>query len=147
MTKLNTIFDDVAGRCAAVRTLSASRSMTRHYDDALRPLGLTITQFTLLISIGYMQPESITEIATALNIDRTSLTRNLKPLEAAGYVTRGHEGSQRRRRIELTAAGKQIVSKAYPLWQAAQRQVEAAFGPGDFKDAMATLATLVGVAR
>ncbi|KDA03382.1 transcriptional regulator [Hyphomonas oceanitis SCH89] len=142
MTKMDDLFDDVAGRCAAVRTLGTARVITRHFDDALRPVGLTITQFTLLITIGRMKPESISEIGQWLNIDRTSLTRNLKPLEDAGYVIRGKEGPARKRKIDLTTAGAQILEKAYPLWQRAQGQVEARF-PGDaYEEAKLALISL-----
>lgn len=92
MAKLDKIFEDVSGRCAAVRTLSAARVMTRHFDEALRSTGLTITQFTLLVTIGMTEPDSISEMGQWLNLDRTTLTRNLKPLETAGYVVRGEEG-------------------------------------------------------
>jgi DNA-binding MarR family transcriptional regulator len=145
MAKLDKIFEDVSGRCAGVRTLSAARVMTRHFDDALRPTGLTITQFTLLITIGMTEPDSISEMGHWLSLDRTSLTRNLKPLETAGYVVRGEEGPARKRKITLTPAGKDILKTAYPLWQKAQKEVEAGF-PGDgYADVKATLKALRAV--
>ena len=114
MAKLDKIFEDVSGRCAAVRTLSAARVMTRHFDEALRSTGLTIT-------------------------------RNLKPLETAGYVVRGEEGPARKRKITLTPAGQDILKTAYPLWQKAQKEVEGSF-PGDgYAGAKATLKALRAV--
>ena len=145
MTRMDDLFDDVAGRCAAVRTLGTARVITRHFDVALRPVGLTITQFTLLVTIGQMKPESISQIGQWLNIDRTSLTRNLKPLEDAGYVTRGKEGPARKRKIDLTPAGAQILEKAYPLWQKAQGKVEARFSGDGYNDAKMALKSLRSV--
>lgn len=135
-------FDEVIANCAAVRTLSAARSVTKIYGDTLRPLGITITQFTLLITIGRVKPESISEIGKWLNIDRTSLTRNLKPLETAGLVTRSNEGPQRKREIKLTKEGEDLLRSALPLWQHAQDQIKAKFNMKDFKAAMWSLEVL-----
>jgi len=142
MVKNEEMLDDVIGRCAAVRTLSAARTMTRLYDDALRPVGLTITQFTLLVTIGRARPDSISSISEWLNIDRTSLTRNIKLLEVAGYVKRGDEGQRHRRQIELTSAGHRVLRQAYPLWQAAQERVEGEFSQKGFSEAKKSLRAL-----
>lgn len=142
MSKMDDLLNDVTSRCAAVRTLGAARAMTRHFDDALRPVGLTVTQFSLLVTIARMQPDSISEIGQWLSIDRTSLTRNLKPLEEAGYVIRGEEGAARKRKIDLTPDGAQILKKAYPLWQKAQAQVEASFSGDAYDLAKSSLRTL-----
>ena len=142
MVKNEDIFDDVIGRCAAVRTLSAARAMTRLFDSALRPVDLTITQFTLLITIGRARPESISKIGDWLNIERTSLTRNIKLLEIAGYVSRGDEGMRRRRQIKLTPAGHGVLRRAYPLWQTAQERVEVEFKEGGYAEAKRSLRTL-----
>ena len=79
--------------CSAARLLRAARVLTRHYDEALRPAGITITQFGLLNVIKRAEPESISDIAGILDIDRTTLSRNLKPLEKANLVFRGNEGA------------------------------------------------------
>ena len=135
-------FDEVIANCAAVRTLSAARAITKIYSDTLRPTGITITQFTLLITIGRAKPESISEIGKWLNIDRTSLTRNLKPLEAAGLVTRANEGPKRKRQIKLTKKGEEVLQSSFPLWQKAQEKVHAKFKNKDFLNAMRALEVL-----
>lgn len=142
MTNKFTEYDDVIENCAAVRTLSAARSITKIYGDTLKPLGITITQFTLLITIGRVKPQSISEIGKWLNIERTSLTRNIKPLEASGLVTRSNEGPQRRRRIELTKKGEKLLISAYPLWREAQEKVASKFDKDEFQAAMTSLETL-----
>lgn len=145
MSEVDALLKDVVGRCTAVRTLSTGRAITRHYDNALRPVGLTITQFSLLVTIGRAKPDSITATGRWLGIDRTSLTRNLKPLEAAGYVVRGAEGAKRQRSISLTPAGRRILKKAYPLWQEAQSEAESQFTGNKHGEAMKALATLRGL--
>ncbi|MEP3246450.1 MAG: MarR family transcriptional regulator [Sneathiella sp.] len=136
------MYRNVTERCAGVRVLSAARSMTRLFDAALRPTGLTITQFTLLITIGRTRPESVSKIGTWLNIDRTSLTRNIKLLEEAGYVTRGAEGPGRRRRIQLNQAGHDILQAAYPKWLAVQERIEAELSEEVYDNTMASLGVL-----
>lgn len=119
-----TIYADVTGRCTAGRVLRAARRLTREYDDALRPAGLTIAQFGLLNAVGRFEPESISELADLLALDRTSLSRNLKPLEKAGLIFRGEEGSGRRRKLLLTTLGVRKLEEAYPLWQNVQDRLE-----------------------
>lgn len=131
MTTLTTkdeILSEVTGHCVAGRVLRAARLITRHYDDALRPTGLTITQFGLLHVIGRYEPESISRVAELMNLDRTSLSRNLKPLEKAGFVHRGNEGSQRKRRVLLTTLGLKKLEEARPYWKAAQARMEDVLG-------------------
>jgi DNA-binding MarR family transcriptional regulator len=114
------LLSEVTGTCVAGRVLRAARLITRHYDDALRPTGLTITQFGLLHVIGRYEPDSISRVAELMNLDRTSLSRNLKPLEKAGYVHRGNEGTGRKRRVLLTTLGLKKLEEARPYWKAAQ---------------------------
>lgn len=133
------ILDDVIDLCAAVRILSAARTIGRYYDDALRAENLTITQFTLLTTIGKAKPSSISEIGQYLSIERTTVTRNLKLLEQAGLVYRGAEGSKRMREIRLTDEGVAALKKAYPRWQSAQAHIEAKFPEGKLDDLIEAL--------
>lgn len=119
---------DITGRCTAVRTLSAARAVARRYDAALRPAGITITQFTLLSAIAHTRPGSITEIADRLSIERTSLTRGAKLLEASGLIERDAEGAARKRALRITDKGLACIRKAYPLWQVVQEQTEGQLG-------------------
>ena len=112
------LLSEVTGTCVAGRVLRAARLITRHYDDALRPTGLTITQFGLLHVIGRYEPDSISRVAELMNLDRTSLSRNLKPLEGTG----------RKRRVLLTTLGLKKLEEARPYWKAAQAKMEAVLG-------------------
>jgi DNA-binding MarR family transcriptional regulator len=136
------LVDDVVSRCSAVRTLRTARALTRHYDEALRPVGLTITQFTLLITVAKAEPESISQIGELLSMDRTSVSRNLKLLEKAGLIRRGNESAARKRPVELTKVGRERLSDAYTHWAKAQDLVESKFTQGKFEQAMSSLRAL-----
>ncbi|WP_341197639.1 MarR family winged helix-turn-helix transcriptional regulator [Hyphomonas chukchiensis] len=128
--------------CSAARLLRATRVVTRHYDDVLRPVGITITQFGLLNMIKRYEPESISDVAQMLNVDRTTLSRNLKPLENAGLVFRGNEGESRRRRVLLTTLGVAKLKEAMPLWRKAQTRIEDVLGEAKLQDLYGALALL-----
>lgn len=142
MLKANEIADDVASRCAAVRTLSTARSVTRHYDDALRPVNLTITQFTMLVTIAKTAPESISQIANQLSMDRTSVSRNLALLEKNGLIQRGSETAARKRPVSLSQEGEARLQDAYQLWRRAQSQIEDRLSSPEFGEAMLALKAL-----
>ncbi|HAW77881.1 MAG TPA: MarR family transcriptional regulator [Alteromonas australica] len=118
----------ITGRCLAVRTLSAARAISRRYDTALRPVGLTITQFTLLAAIAQTRPNSISEIAERLSMERTSLTRGAKLLEASDLIERSGEAGTRKRALRITDKGLSLLREAYPLWEKAQLETEALLG-------------------
>lgn len=122
------LIKSISGRCLAVRTLSAARAINRRYDAALRPVGLTITQFTLLTAIAQTRPDSITEIAGRLSIERTSLTRGAKLLESSALIARNGETGTRKRALRITEKGLKLLREAYPLWEKAQLETEALVG-------------------
>ncbi|MCV6622204.1 MAG: MarR family transcriptional regulator [Cellvibrionaceae bacterium] len=122
------MIENITGRCMAVRTLSAARAITRRYDSALRPLGITITQFTLLAAVARIEPDSITELADKLWMERTSLTRGAKLLEADGLIERRVEEGVRKRGLRISDKGIKLLREAYPLWQNAQQDVEEQLG-------------------
>ena len=98
--------------------------MTRHYERALRRRGLQATQFSLLALLTQTGPPTVSELATKLGIERTTLTRNLRPLEAKRFLhTMTTETDQRVRRVELTPAGRAAAAKALPAWQQAHASV------------------------
>ena len=120
---------EVATGCACRNLRRTARAVTRLYDDALRPSGLRITQFTLLVAVGLSEPVPITRLADALALDRTTLARDLKPLSERGLleITAGQD--KRTRLVGLTAQGREAIGRAYPLWQHAQAHIVAGSGP------------------
>jgi DNA-binding MarR family transcriptional regulator len=133
--------------CASFNLRKASRLMAQAYDRYLQPSGLTNTQFTLLALTSRRGPISITELAGALGMERTTLTRNLRLVERQGLleVTAGRDA--RTRDVRLTAKGSKILKKATPLWQEAQSRVVKALGRAHWRELVKELRTISQVAR
>jgi DNA-binding MarR family transcriptional regulator len=94
--------------------------VTQHFDRMMRPSGLRTTQFTLLVTLAELGPMPMTRLAARLGLERTSLTRNLKPLEAKGWVTVEADADRRVRNVGITVAGRAKARTALPLWRKAQ---------------------------
>ena len=96
------VLDETAD-CACLNLRGAARAVTQMYDEVLRPSGLKATQFSVLAAVATIGPAAMTVIAKALVMDRTTLTRNLKPLMDRGLVKAGKGADDRRqRRIVVT---------------------------------------------
>jgi len=106
----------------------ASRAVTRLYDDRLRPVGLRATQLVLLVAIGSGEAVSITALAKLIGMDRSTLTRNLAPLERDGLVRVGNEGWRRSRTIEITKKGSARSREALSFWEKAQNTLRKKLG-------------------
>lgn len=111
-------------RCYATAVRRADRALSRMYDAALRPTGLSVMQFSLLALIE-RAPEvvSLSDLAEAQVMDRTTLTRNLTHLQRDGYITISKGEDRRQRHVYLTAEGSQAILGARPLWQRAQDSI------------------------
>jgi len=114
--------------CICHKTRMAARVVTRAYDDALRSTGLRATQLSVLAAVGARGALSIKALADTLEMERTTLTRNLRPLEDQGYIALSAEGRHRSRTLTLTASGRAALRGALPLWENAQRAVERGLG-------------------
>jgi DNA-binding MarR family transcriptional regulator len=113
----------VASDCTLFNMRRASRAVTQVFDAAFVPIGLKGNQFTLLTAISWMGEPTISQLGAALGADRTTLTRNLAPLEREGLVT-VETGSDRRSRIvRVTASGSDRLARAFPLWKQAQLRI------------------------
>lgn len=129
-----------------MKTCMAARGLTRFYDDALKPVGLKVTQFSLLATIEQGQPKSISQLAQWLSIERTTLTRNLSLLENKGLVRLGPEGVRRARSMTVTVKGERILNRAMPLWQEAQQRVTSKLGDTEWDNTKIVLDQLSNVA-
>ncbi len=117
--------------CLCLHVQRAARVLARRFDEALRPLGLTNGQFSLLMALNQPMPPSIGAVAHILAMDRTTLTAALKPLERRGLLSVAPDGKDRRsRRLSLTAAGRDVLGQAYPIWRATHGLVDRQLGPG-----------------
>jgi DNA-binding MarR family transcriptional regulator len=132
----------VAWSCACFNARRAARAVTDYYDRALRPSGVTATQVSLLGAIAMTGPAPIQRLAETLDLDHTTLTRNLKLLDAAGWIAVRPGADRRERMIALSPAGESVLAGALPYWQAAQRRVQERFGPDRWRRLLDDLAEL-----
>jgi DNA-binding MarR family transcriptional regulator len=110
----------------------AARALGRRFDEALRAVGLTNQQFSLLMSLNRPQPPGMAEVAELLAMDRTTLTAALKPLERRGLVKVAVDPEDRRGRLlRLTAQGRKLLADAAPVWERTHAEVEAMLGDGE----------------
>ncbi|WP_282608627.1 MarR family winged helix-turn-helix transcriptional regulator [Pelagibius sp. Alg239-R121] len=115
--------------CACLKVRQASRMITKTYEEALRPTGLKATQYTMLSAATLADGAvSLTDLAEALGMDRSTFSRNLGPLERQGLVELTDDGYGRARSVKLTEAGAKLYAQAVPLWQSAQRDLRTALG-------------------
>jgi DNA-binding MarR family transcriptional regulator len=114
---------EVAAGCACRSLRRAARAVTQRYDEALRPAGLRITQYTLLVAVALSEPVRITRLADTLDLDRTTLARDLKPLTERRLVEVTAGDDRRTRVVRLTREGRAAIGRAYPLWQQAQAEL------------------------
>jgi len=126
-----------ARRCACANIRRTDRVITQFYDEMLAPSGLNAPQFGLLATLAEAAPVTIHRLAQIMDIDRTTLTRNLEVL-AKQHLVRNEEGEDRRMRlVQLSQEGEQALKRAWPLWQEAQARIECALGRERF-DALLT---------
>ncbi|MGB0497018.1 MAG: MarR family winged helix-turn-helix transcriptional regulator [Rubricella sp.] len=110
---------EVRDRCLCLHLQRAARAVGRIFDEALRPVGLTNGQYSLLMALNRPQAPRLKDVAPLLAMDRTTLTAALKPLERRGYVVvRPDEEDRRSRRLLLTDAGRDVLKRAVPIWRA-----------------------------
>jgi DNA-binding MarR family transcriptional regulator len=114
--------------CTCFRIRGAARRVTQIYSRHLAPTGLKISQFSLLGFVAAEGPISIGGLADRLATDRTTLTRNLRPLLQGGLVERAASGDKRRHELVATLDGRALFKRALPLWVAAEQEVRTAMG-------------------
>jgi len=119
---------NVAGACVCQKARETSRKITRIYDEMLQTAGIKTTQFTLLAAISLQDDATLTDLAKVLGMDRTTLSRNLRPLERNGLIEVSAEGYRRARSASMTEKGAAVMEEALPLWRAAQDTLKARLG-------------------
>lgn len=114
--------------CTCFRIRGAARRVSQIYSKHLASTGLKISQFSLLGFVTAEGPVSIGRLADLLATDRTTLTRNLRPLLQGGLIERAPSGDRRRHELLATQAGRALFKRALPLWAAAEQEVRLAMG-------------------
>ena len=117
---------EVRDTCLCLHVQRAARALARRFDEALRPVGLTNGQFSLLTALNRPEPAAMGPVARLLAMDRTTLTAALKPLERDGLVAIETDPSDRRGRLlRLTGKGSEVLASAVPIWREVHAGIEA----------------------
>lgn len=133
----------VRDHCLCLHTQRAARALARRFDEALRPVGVTSGQFSILMSLNRPNPPSIGSVAALLAMDRTTLTANLKPLERRGLVETTVDPADRRGRLlSLTDGGRTLLQEAVPIWERTHEETERLLAQTDVDRLRASLRTL-----
>lgn len=114
--------------CTCFRVRGAARRVSQIFSRHLAPTGLKISQFSLLAFVAAEGPLPMGKLADLLSTDRTTLTRNLRPLMVQGLIERATSGDKRRHELVATPAGRALFKRALPLWADAEGEVRAAMG-------------------
>jgi len=133
------IVNQVPATCMGLHIRRASRILTQVYDSALRPTGLVVNQFTLLVAIHLFEPVPITQLAQELFADQTTVTRNIKLLERQGFVAIAPSEDRRIKLVSLTVEGQTVLAKALPLWEEVQAKLRQHFGEQKWQDLLSLL--------
>lgn len=135
--------------CVSNNLHKTARAVSRVYAEEMRPAGLTRSQFGILETLARRGgPVAITDMARRLYMERTTLTRNLKPLEQAGFVTRrANDDDARIKEIAIAPAGRRKLNQARGHWRKAQARVLKRFGEKEWQELEATLRGLRRIVR
>ena len=133
--------------CTCFNLRKATRTVTQLFDETMQPTGLRATQFTLLAAISSMGEVAIRQLAKVLVMDRTTLTRNLKPLESQKLVKIVAGEDRRTRNLTLTDKGHKAFKKAMPYWVEAQSQVIERLTPKRWKELLKNLNSTIRILR
>ncbi len=134
---------EVRDACLCLHVQRAARALARKFDEALQPVDLTNGQFSLLTSLNRAEPPTISSVAALLAMDRTTLTAALKPLERRKLLKIAVDKEDKRsRRLIITAAGRALLSKAFPIWKETHVAVEHQIKTGNADDLRSALRSL-----
>jgi DNA-binding MarR family transcriptional regulator len=133
----------VRDSCLCLHVQRAARAVARRYDEALRPLGLTNGQFSLMMALNVPKPPRLSRVSAVLAMDRTTLTAALKPLVRRGLVELVSDPEDRRsRRPKLTPAGRRLLSEAMPIWEQTLEAIRGRLEGSDVERLLAELRAL-----
>ena len=128
MNKKTSSIDTIAKTCIAVRMRMLNRLVTNVYDEALRPLGLKVSQMNIMVAAAKMGVARPTDVCQHLQLDVSTLSRNVERMKARGWLKTIPMEDGRAQPFQLTDAGKRLVERAIPAWETAQHQVTTTLG-------------------
>ena len=133
------IIRKVGVNCTCFSLRKAARVVTQLFDEMMAPSGLLVTQFTILGVVAGIKESTMNQLAQYLVMDRTTLTRNLKPLEREGLIQINPGLDKRTRLISLTQKGVRSLENAIPFWEQAQASVVSQLGQEYWETLMSQL--------
>jgi DNA-binding MarR family transcriptional regulator len=122
------------GACACSQIRRTARKISLLYDAILSPAGLTVTQYALLVNVERLGAVSHTALSTHLGMERTTLTRNLRPLITAKLIATAPGEDRRAHLLRLTPTGRRKLQRSVPLWEEAQRRFISQMGAQPLKE-------------
>jgi DNA-binding MarR family transcriptional regulator len=126
--RMQAMIDKIAGECVAVRLRMLNRVITSIYDNALRPLGLKVSQMNILVAAAKMGTARPLEVCKYLHLDVSTLSRNVERMKARGWLEVVPDEDGRSQPFQLTPQGWKLLEKAVPAWSEAQQQVKTVLG-------------------
>lgn len=129
--------------CTGFNLKKATRVIQNLFDEAFKPVGLVGTQYTVLGHIFVHGPISLSKVAEVMHVDRTTLARNLSPLERRGLVEINTGSDKRAKIINITDEGKKVLADALPLWKETQERIKSVLGIDNWQSMIAGLSGLV----
>lgn len=133
--------------CACSQVRRTARKLSLVYDHALSEVGLTVTQYAVLVNVARARQVSRTALAASLGMDRTTLTRNLRPLERAKLIVKAPSKDRRERLLCLSADGERKLRASYAIWESVQSEFVRKLGAETFGAFEKVLATAENVAE
>ena len=128
--RFQTTINTIARECIAVRMRMLNRMVTNLYDNALRPLGVKVSQMNILVAAGRMGTARPADVCERLHLDVSTLSRNVERMKARGWLEIIPDDDGRAQPFRLTKDGRKLVEQAAPAWKNAQRQAKALLGDG-----------------
>ncbi len=125
---LKSTVETIASECLAVRIRLLNRTVTNIFDDALRPLGVKVSQLNVLMVVAKLGPISPGHVARRLNMEKSTLSRNVDRMRAHHWLKVSEGDSGRKQILEIGPAGRRLIDKSLPFWKKAQAQTEALLG-------------------
>ena len=132
----------IASDCLAVRVRALHRRLSRLYEDALRPHGLTVAQLNLLVAVTALGGAAPGTLCQALELEKSTLSRNVERMVREGWLENRPEPAGRGRRLLVTRRGRGLLRRVEPAWREAQRRARALLGPRGTEGLLAAAATL-----
>ena len=128
--------------CMAYNLKKATRAVQNLFDSAYKSIGLEGTQYTVLAHIYVAEPITLSKLADMMSVDRTTLGRNLKPLEKKGLIDIKIGDDRRAKLINITDHGREVLSQAQPIWKETHEQIKDLLGVENWSSIVSNLKEL-----